>query len=169
MVEGTMALGSFAAAAQRAVPRDIQLISRLHLDYFDDLYKELERDKKLVDVKMGLQMEDAPFWYMDFLEVAGDMHKQYLSIRKARKELFDCDRPGIDHGCELDIEAWRRDERIASLGKSLIWDLRLIDSVDCGSIEIMELTCIWVHSQYTGSGFHISSSGSAYILEQNAE
>jgi hypothetical protein len=41
--------------------------------------------------------------------VVDDMDRQYLSMRKARKQLYDCDDNLFDR---IDLETWRSDEMI---------------------------------------------------------
>ncbi|KAE9373640.1 hypothetical protein N431DRAFT_465918 [Stipitochalara longipes BDJ] len=110
-------LEDYAKSFVRDVPYDIRFQIRKQQRKFDLIYASLEREVLMRKLSEALEI-DRPTthplaWKTWFMAAVDDMDKQYLEIRKARKELFDYD-PANDqnHGCDIDLELWRCDEMI---------------------------------------------------------
>ncbi|KAN0098368.1 hypothetical protein V8E51_014031 [Hyaloscypha variabilis] len=111
-------LEDYAKSFVRDVPPYIRVKIRRQQLRFDLIYAPLEREvlmkKKLSDALNLdiLRIRPMP-WKNWFKAAVDDMDKQYLRIRKFRKELFEFD-PACDQdrGCGIDLELWRCDEMV---------------------------------------------------------
>ena len=78
------------------------------------------------------------------------MDDQHLQIRELRKALLDFDRPDGDHGCELDLELWRFDEKIEfdvqepNVEQMWIMRSRVLGDIFLGYIWFHFLFCLGV-------------------------
>jgi len=70
-----------------------------------EVYQQLNRE--LLWRKMDAMLADQYFHFQNswclFQALVDNMDRQYLDIRKAKKELFDFD-PDKNHGCDIDFE-----------------------------------------------------------------
>lgn len=111
-------LEEYAASFVRDIPMSTRLTIRQNQRHFNFLYESMEREvlvKKLSEVVLDMEqhmVNELP-WKTWFMTAVDDMDKQYLEIRKARKELFDFDRADDEaYGCDIDLELWKCDEMI---------------------------------------------------------
>ncbi|KAE9373633.1 hypothetical protein N431DRAFT_465912 [Stipitochalara longipes BDJ] len=109
------ALEEYAQSFVRDVPLATRVTIRKIQHKFNSAYASLEREVRLKHLSSILENDifDARA-AIEFAEVfkqaMDDMDKQYLEIRKARKQLFECD--DGDYERTIDPEMWKCDEMV---------------------------------------------------------
>ncbi|KAH6715263.1 hypothetical protein BKA61DRAFT_673235 [Leptodontidium sp. MPI-SDFR-AT-0119] len=113
IVEAMILVEDCTKAFVRDLTPEIRRLVRLHQERFDKCYDGNCRESNMAILREAYNDGCARRWYCSLKRAADSVVKQYLSIRKSRKELFDFDAGEIgDRGCEIDIETWRDDEVI---------------------------------------------------------
>lgn len=108
---GLVFLDEYANSFNRHCPPEIRSNVIRYGYYWEDVTRALPRDLGLKQLHVMFEHQDFTSFVDVFKYVCDNLDKQYLVIRKARKELFAWDISG-ERGCVINLDLNRCDELV---------------------------------------------------------